>query len=63
MVIGDMIGWTIGLLCYSNSYQQQYEECDEDYCFFLEDYPILDPADIKNQTRSCDRKGYCRVIN
>ncbi|KAK6113013.1 hypothetical protein QQG55_49935 [Brugia pahangi] len=61
--VGDMIGSTISLLCYSSFFQQQYEECDNsDYCFFLEDYPILDPTDTQNHTRSCERRGYCKTL-
>ncbi|VDK78864.1 unnamed protein product [Litomosoides sigmodontis] len=63
VVIGDMIGLTTGLLCYSSFFQQQYEECGGgDYCFFLEDYSMLDPTNKKNHTRSCERKGYCKTL-
>lgn len=64
ILISDMIGSTASLFCYSSFLQQQYEKCDKgDYCFFLEDYPMLNPTDTQNHTRSCERRGYCKVIN
>ncbi|OZC05667.1 hypothetical protein X798_07358, partial [Onchocerca flexuosa] len=62
ILVGDLIAPTVTLLCYSSFFKQQYEECSkEDYCFFLEDYSVLNPTDTQNHTRSCERKGYCRV--
>ncbi|KAM3727854.1 Thiamine-phosphate synthase [Dirofilaria immitis] len=62
IVVGDMIERTISLLCYSNFFKQQYEECNTgDYCFFLEDYSMLNPTDTQNHTRGCERKGHCKV--
>uniref|UniRef100_A0A0R3RWQ8 Activin_recp domain-containing protein n=1 Tax=Elaeophora elaphi TaxID=1147741 RepID=A0A0R3RWQ8_9BILA len=58
-----MIGSAVSLLCYSSFFRQQYEECDEqDYCFFLEDYLMLNSIDTENHTRSCERRGYCKTL-
>ncbi|KAM3727855.1 Bone morphogenetic protein receptor type-1B [Dirofilaria immitis] len=63
IVVGDMIERTISLLCYSNFFKQQYEECNTgDYCFFLEDYSMLNPTDTQNHTRGCERKGHCKTL-
>lgn len=58
-----MIRSTGSLLCYSSFFQQHYEQCDSDgdYCFFLEDYAIHNPTITANHTRSCERRGYCKV--
>lgn len=53
----------ICLLCYSSYFTEKYEECEEtNYCFLLEDYSAFNATEIGNQSRSCERRGFCKML-
>ncbi|VDN40956.1 unnamed protein product [Gongylonema pulchrum] len=52
----------IGLLCYSDFVEQQYQECDSDYCYLMEEFPVGNPTYILNRMRSCQRGDLCLQV-